>query len=236
MNRKLLLIALTVAAFSSCTTLYKSGQTPDDVYFSPATPAGEERTETTRRSDRYNDYYDDAYSYNQNRVIRMGFTDPRWRYFDYDYSYSPYYYGYNYGYYYNPYYWPYPVYSPIIINPVNPKNTTPRMANLSTYSTPTVRTTGGYIKPGSAVPPRTYNNSNSKPSAFGSAMRQILSPSSGSNSASYNNTNSSNNNSNNSSNNSTRSYTPSTSSSSSSSSGSSSSSSGSVSRPPRNGN
>ena len=28
-------LALTVAVFSSCTTAYKTGQTPDDVYFSP---------------------------------------------------------------------------------------------------------------------------------------------------------------------------------------------------------
>ena len=39
MNTKLLLIAISVAAFSGCTTLYKAGQTPDDVYYSPARPS-----------------------------------------------------------------------------------------------------------------------------------------------------------------------------------------------------
>ncbi|MBK8951779.1 MAG: hypothetical protein IPM85_05095 [Chitinophagaceae bacterium] len=35
MKPQLLLLALTVAALSSCTTAYKTGQTPDDVYYSP---------------------------------------------------------------------------------------------------------------------------------------------------------------------------------------------------------
>ena len=42
MNSKILLLALFVAALSSCTTAYKTGQTPDDVYYSPARPQGEE--------------------------------------------------------------------------------------------------------------------------------------------------------------------------------------------------
>ena len=41
MKSQILLLALTVAALSSCTTAYKTGQTPDDVYFSPARPQDE---------------------------------------------------------------------------------------------------------------------------------------------------------------------------------------------------
>ena len=47
MYAKILLIALSVAAFSSCSTAYKSGQTPDDVYYSPVRV-----TEETRNNDR----------------------------------------------------------------------------------------------------------------------------------------------------------------------------------------
>ncbi len=39
MNTRILLLAISAAALSSCSTMYKSGQTPDDVYYSP----GQER-------------------------------------------------------------------------------------------------------------------------------------------------------------------------------------------------
>lgn len=215
-----------MAAFSSCTTLYKSGQTPDDVYYSPVRTVGEEKTVATREEVRTYDVYED-------RTIRLGIIDPRWRYFDNDYSYSPYYYGYNNGYYYNPYFYPYPVYpayGPAFSIISNPKNTTPRMANLAAYVTPQAVKTQGYTKQGSTIPVRSYNNSN-RTSAVGNVIRQIITPSNNTNN--YNNSNTNTN----TSNNSTRTYTPapSTSSSSSSSSGSSSSGSGGVSRPPRNG-
>ena len=35
MKQSITLLVLTVAVLSSCTTAYKTGQTPDDVYFSP---------------------------------------------------------------------------------------------------------------------------------------------------------------------------------------------------------
>jgi hypothetical protein len=41
MQRQILLLAITAAALSSCTTAYKTGQTPDDVYFSPTRPQDE---------------------------------------------------------------------------------------------------------------------------------------------------------------------------------------------------
>ena len=41
MKRQILLLAITAAALSSCTTAYKTGQTPDDVYFSPTRPQDE---------------------------------------------------------------------------------------------------------------------------------------------------------------------------------------------------
>jgi hypothetical protein len=36
MNTRILLLAAVAVGLSSCSTMYKSGQTPDDVYYSPA--------------------------------------------------------------------------------------------------------------------------------------------------------------------------------------------------------
>src|SRR5690349_21123457 len=93
MNTKLLLALISVAVFSSCTTMYKSGQTPDDVYYSPERSYGGGRTE--ERVERSEEYY------SQDRVIRMGINDSRWRYLDNDYGYNAYYNPYNQ--YYSPY-------------------------------------------------------------------------------------------------------------------------------------
>src|SRR5262245_49363202 len=64
MKSQILLLALTVAALSSCTTSYKTGQTPDDVYFSPARQV-DEYVQTDKKEDkRYqtrDEYYDDRY-------------------------------------------------------------------------------------------------------------------------------------------------------------------------------
>ncbi|MEO6230388.1 MAG: hypothetical protein ABIP10_09690 [Ferruginibacter sp.] len=231
MNNKLLLLAILVTAFSSCTTLYKSGQTPDDVYYSPARPVGVTEVRNDRRNDdRRYDNRDYATQYNyESAIIRMGIYDPRWRYLD-DYSYSPYNYGFNHGYYYNPYYWPYPVYSPVFLTPSNPKVTTPRMNNLGAYGSTTgfTNTTPTLNHSNTTIPTRRYNNSNNG-SAFGNAIRQVLGA---------NNDNNSNSGNSNNSNNNTRSYTPSTNTNSSTGSrpaSSSSSGGGAVSRPARNG-
>src|SRR4030095_14810745 len=92
MKRQILLLALTAAALSSCTTAYKTGQTPDDVYYSPVRPQ-EEYVRTEKQDDRSyrgsDDYYED-------RFLRMRMQSPsRWSSFDdyyfYNtYAYSPY--------------------------------------------------------------------------------------------------------------------------------------------------
>ena len=66
MNSKILLLALSVAALSSCTTAYKTGQTPDDVYYSPARPQ-DEYVRTEKQDDRR--YLSDEYYYD--RYLRM---------------------------------------------------------------------------------------------------------------------------------------------------------------------
>ncbi|MEP7166344.1 MAG: hypothetical protein ABI741_16705 [Ferruginibacter sp.] len=206
MNFKILLFVLSAAAISSCSTAYRSGQTPDDVYYSP-TRVVEEDQQQDREETKNTDF--------EEREIRMAVHDRRWRDFDddFDHRYDPYKYGYSYGYYYNPYYCHYPVYiTNVTIS--NPKNSTPRMANLGSYNNTTYGISNTkYGNNNWKSPVRSYNNSNNN----SSLIRRILTPPAN----------------NNSSTNSTRSYSPSSGSSSGSSS--SGSSSGSVSRPKRGG-
>jgi hypothetical protein len=216
MQSKILLFALSVAAFSSCSTVYKTGQTPDDVYYSPV---------KVIEVKQYNQREDDRYQTNNDYEITMGIHDRRWRDFreDYNFDNSPY----NYtacnckcnGYYYNPYYYPWAIYNTRVVA-YSPVNTTPRMVNLNAYN-------GYYPKVASGKTNGTlilssgtsrYNNSNRSTSRIGDLLRQTIEPAPA--------TPSSNN---------TRTYTPSTSSSSGSSSSGSSSGSGSVSRPARGG-
>lgn len=195
MQLRSLLIVTTAIAFASCSTAYKSGQTPDDVYYSPArlvvTEAKEEKEKEekdTRRDEtsRYDSY--------EEREIRMRIRDRRWRDLNNDYAcncscdYTPYKYGYNYGYYYNPYYYSAPVYM-LTSKYVNPKVTPVRTANLGGYNPQlTVKTIDP--KTGNTEYKRkvgTYNNSNTK-------TREVYAPSTNRTYTPSNN-NSSNNNS-----------------------------------------
>ena len=111
MKIKHLLLVGAIAAFSSCSSAYRVGQTPDDVYYSPAPPQ-EEYVTSENQQDK------DSYAYNNNSnniedlAIRRGITDPGFRNnFSFDlglgYGYYPYdTYGsafYNPYSYYNPY-------------------------------------------------------------------------------------------------------------------------------------
>lgn len=222
MNIKILLLAIAAGSIASCSTAYKSGQTPDDLYYSPARAVEEkvEKRDEVRRETRYDNYED--------RSIVMRTRDRRWRdlddYYDYNYAYDPYRYGYNHGYYYNPYYYNRPVFLPGYII-VNPKNTTPRMTNLGSYNSSTLVVSDS--KSGESKWIRTnkaYNNSNNS----GSFIRRIITPTTSS--PTYNNNNNSRTYS---SDNNTRTYNPSSSNNSSSSGSSSSGSSGSGTSVPR---
>lgn len=124
---KNILLLLSVIILASCSAVYKSGQTPDDLYYSKPNAV------VVKNTNRYKKH-DIVY---EERQIRMAAYDYRWRALDdrYDYNniYSPYNYGFNYGYYYNPYYLPFPVYGQSVVF-VNPKNTTIRKTNLASYS------------------------------------------------------------------------------------------------------
>ncbi len=133
--------------FVSCTTAYKSGQTPDDVYFSRSKPQ-EEYVRVEKEDDRQyrrEEQQDDYYSYNDDRYLRMKIRNRnQWTYLD-EYYRDPYAYTYDSKYYYNSncyctprtywnsYYNPYGS-NVIIVNNRNPiKNAAPRKYNLHVF-------------------------------------------------------------------------------------------------------
>ena len=173
MKTKHLLLLILIAAFSSCSSAYRIGQTPDDVYYSPAPPPPVEYVTTENQQDR------DSYGYNnaansEDMATRQGLNDPGYRsnialnfgfgYTPYDYygsslysPYSPYYnpYGnnavtfYSHGYnYYNGYnsYNPYSPFNNYYYSPFNDYYYTPILI-YGNSSTPASNFTG----------PRTYN-------------------------------------------------------------------------------
>jgi uncharacterized membrane protein YgcG len=253
MSPKILLAALVVTAFTSCSTAYRSGQTPDDVYYSPLRTVRyeeekekeEERRDQARNDDRRN--LDNP----EDREIRMRIRNQRWRQFDNDY------YSYNNARFYNHYCncycnnsgWgvythPYANPSPWYMMPnnnwgnnwyvpggirFNNPPVAPRVTNLGGYATNTpVRVTTD-PKTGVARPQPRYNNNNNnqRGSGLGNLIREIFTPSSGSNNSNNGTRSNSESNSN------PRTYSPS--SSGSSSGGSSGGSGGGVSRPGRGG-
>src|SRR5674476_849689 len=95
MKTKYLFLLGIIAVFTGCSSAYRVGQTPDDVYYSPA-PQQNTYVTSTNQQDR------DAYGYNnsynsEDFAIRIGINDPRYRSnisLDFGYGYNPYdYYG-----------------------------------------------------------------------------------------------------------------------------------------------
>ena len=77
MKSYLLFVSLVIA-FASCTSVYKTGQTPDDVYFSPTRPQ-DEYVQVNKNDDRK--YYSDD-EYRDDRYLRMKIADRRWTLLD----------------------------------------------------------------------------------------------------------------------------------------------------------
>lgn len=99
MKQNLLYAVLLIGLLSGCSTAFKAGQTPDDVYYSPAAE-GSQRDEVNQQKQR--DQYQDYVSSQDDRYLRMKVANRnRWSGIDnfdywydsrYDFSYS---YGYN---------------------------------------------------------------------------------------------------------------------------------------------
>jgi uncharacterized membrane protein YgcG len=95
-------IALAVVLFSSCTSAYRAGQTPDDVYYSPTKEAPDEYVQAQDRRD--SRMYEGSDQYYEDRYLRMRVANRgTWSALDDYYFNSPY--GYNSFYYSDPFMW-----------------------------------------------------------------------------------------------------------------------------------
>jgi len=106
MKHSLLLSVLSIGLFSSCSTAFKAGQTPDDVYYSPGRESVETvQTEQTKKQQE--ETYQEYVSSLDDRYLRMKIANRyRWAPIDnFDYWYDSRYdfgaYNYNSSYYYN---------------------------------------------------------------------------------------------------------------------------------------
>jgi hypothetical protein len=152
MNRIILIVLLT-SIMMGCNTAYRSGQTPDDVYFSPSMNSGGYVVVDDERG-----YNADRVPMNERYLRMKTFGSRRWNLFDDDYTYwnNPYWnnnvyfnsfpnFGYGYGFspfgntlWRNPFS---PVYygQPVIVfnsRPLVQRNNAPRVYNLNTYTPP----------------------------------------------------------------------------------------------------
>jgi len=86
MKRILLLSAIGLSVLTGCSTAYKAGQTPDDVYYSPAKGVSEkkeDKKQAQQQQERYDEYTNNA----DDRYLRMKVANRgRWSSID-DYSY-----------------------------------------------------------------------------------------------------------------------------------------------------
>ncbi len=184
MKTPILLLILVVLVLGSCTTAYKTGQTPDDVYYSPVRPQDE--TVREERKEESNDRYDDEYY--DDRFLRMKVQNRyRWSNLD-DWYYSDrysigynYYYGsfnnpYNrWNYYYNPYCCCLNNYNYGFINPKQPIAAQPvrKYFNLAGYTNTTNNNTNnnrGMMKTSTTrtgTNTSIYNNTNNRSTGDG---------------------------------------------------------------------
>jgi hypothetical protein len=184
MNPKFLLLALTIAGFTSCKTMYKSNQTPDDVYYSPVRGEVENTSKKNEEEDN-RERYETAQNQDDN-YLRMRVRDRRWSYLDdydfyydrnytfnrfnynYGYTYTPFGYNYNFGFSGNPSCYcncyPSPLHPGVIV--YNAKPVAPRRGNMGGYRNGGFNNNNNNFDPKSGNsnsggrPVRGYNNSN----------------------------------------------------------------------------
>lgn len=187
----LLLSVSSVLILASCSTAYKTGQTPDDLYYAERAYDNYARTEERSSDDYYEDRYLRMKVQNRTRWTELDdwyYADHRNRYKVYTGCYdgwSPYTY---WNSYYNPYYRP-PVYVKTVRTPVYSK---PRTFNLNAYN-PNDGQTKNYRNTQPAGSSNNSYNTRSSDSNNGNRLRDIFrgSESSGSSGSSGTKTNSS---------------------------------------------
>jgi uncharacterized membrane protein YgcG len=171
MRSPILLLVLSAAVLGGCTSAYKTGQTPDDVYYSPERQHDEYvrvKENDDRRYQGDDEYYDDRYLRMKvhNRTMWSDLDDSYFYNRQYSYSYynslnwnnpwSPYTY---WNYYYNPYCSHQVFYG----TPTKITYNHPRIFNLNTYNS-TQLTNNNYTTPkGSIYNTSNYSNNNNRP-------------------------------------------------------------------------
>ena len=177
MRSSILLLVLSATVFAGCSSAYKTGQTPDDVYFSPQRQHDE--YVSVKESDNSHYFSNDEY-YNEDQYLRMKVHNRvEWSQFDDWYNYSP---SYSYMYYntlwsspWTPYtYWNYyynPYCSPVIIgSKAGTVYNHPRIFNLNSYNS-TLLTNQNYTNPkGGSLYNNNYNNYNN---TFGKPVKVV---------------------------------------------------------------
>ncbi|GAC1423646.1 MAG: hypothetical protein NVS9B7_22350 [Flavisolibacter sp.] len=162
-------IIVVCILFAGCSSVYKSGQTPDDVYFSPTPPRAEYVQMESRHHQDYSDYeimpanprryrglHDNYYSYNPNYYESYG---PYLRYT------NPYYYNNNnWG---NYSYWNSNGYDPynghvVLVQPQTKTSNKPRMFNMNVYNPPNPEHKSGRFL-GVAIPGSSHQGDNNQP-------------------------------------------------------------------------
>jgi hypothetical protein len=216
MDKAILYVAILIITLSSCSTAYKTGQTPDDVYYSPGDGVVA-AVPTTNNS---------SYVPPAPNIFYPGISYV---------NYTPYYGGYIYNNYCNPYYYNYnyPVYTQIYTQPY--VNNSPRIVNLNGYKSNynNSNTLSNYTFFPQTVNTTTAHKDNNVGNRIGTTLQHIFTSPSGydnsnnNNNPSYNNSPANNYNNNNNSN-SDRNYSP-------TNNNGSGSSGGEISRPARNG-
>ena len=199
MKINFLLTTIIAATLASCSTSYKTGQTPDDVYYSPVRLQNNEvrrEDDNKREYDNSTVYDSPGYTPYEEREIRRRINNRRYRRYHDRYNRYDYPYGYN-------------NYPPVYGNPktgTTTKTQQPRTTNLGGYTnTPKPDSTNynpklGRINTGSTAPVRTFGtpktSSSNSGSGVGNAIRRIFSGDNNSNNSSsnnsYNNSNSNN--------------------------------------------
>lgn len=84
MNAKILGLITGVVMLSSCSSVYQSGQTPDDVYYSPGRPAAAASEEYVETNPRRNPNYYDESNYREDQYLRMQIRTGRTSYYGYN--------------------------------------------------------------------------------------------------------------------------------------------------------
>jgi hypothetical protein len=148
-------IIAVIATISSCSTSYKAGQTPDDVYYSPARLQNDYVRTKTNDSTVYNS--SNVYIPSEDREIRRRVHNRRWRRYDdiYDYPYG-----------YNNYY------PPVYVDPkigATQNKSTPRKFNLGAYDPNAVRS-----NPTTQIDPKTGKPVNTSTTNSGSGIGNFI--------------------------------------------------------------